>query len=267
MTGPWRIARASAIGTSHASSGAPCQDSAWHTIVTTADGPVLIAVVCDGAGSAAHSDIGSLLAAETFAELAEVFFEQGGRIAAIDRDTACRWIQEAADALSIRAEANHHSLRDYACTLLAAIVGEEAAAFVQIGDGAIVVSHGEEDGWCYLFWPQHGEFANTTNFIVSPNAAAAVEFSLAPRRIDEIALFSDGIENLVLHHASRSVHDAFFNTMFPPVRNSDVDGFDQKLSDGLARYLSSPAICERTDDDKTLILATRVPRPAKAAAA
>lgn len=230
-------------------------------IVATTDGPVLIAVVCDGAGSAAHSDIGSLLAADTFIELVEVYLGQGGKVTDLNRETICQWIDDTAEALSVRAEANEHAVRDYACTLLAAIVAEEVAAFIQIGDGAMVVSHGQEDGWCYLFWPQHGEFANTTNFIVSANATEAVEFSLEPRRINEFAIFSDGIENLVLHHASRSVHDAFFNAMFPPVRNSDVNGWDQKLSDSLAKYLSSPAICERTDDDKTLVLATRLPHP------
>jgi hypothetical protein len=75
--------------------------------------------------------------------------------------------------------------------------------------------------------------------------------------IDEIALLSDGIEPLVLHYASQTVHAPFFNRMFGPVRRSEVIGEDRALSQNLEGYLASPAILERTDDDKTLVLATR----------
>ena len=44
----WRVAAACEIGTSHVSSGAPCQDHVAHGILRTREGPVLVAVVCDG---------------------------------------------------------------------------------------------------------------------------------------------------------------------------------------------------------------------------
>jgi hypothetical protein len=44
----WRVASACEIGTSHAGSGTPCQDSATHVIIRTKEGPILVAVVCDG---------------------------------------------------------------------------------------------------------------------------------------------------------------------------------------------------------------------------
>ena len=45
--------------------------------------------------------------------------------------------------------------------------------------------------------------------------------------------------------------------MFGPVRRSQAIGEDLALSQDLESYLTSPAILERTDDDKTLVLATR----------
>lgn len=255
----WRIAAASAIGTSHVATGLPCQDFAHCAVIDTAGGPTLVSVVCDGAGSAAHSEVGAWLAASTFAELVDLHFEAGGSIADLTKDQAREWVRLVADALEVRAKESGHSLRDYACTLLAAIVGTRDAAFLQVGDGAIVVSHGEEDGWSYVFWPQHGEYANTTNFVVSANALEVVEFEVAPRRIDELAMFSDGIENLVLHQVTQTVHGRFFDQMMPPVRKAAAPGLDAKLSDGLRSYLGSPRICERTDDDKSLILASRRP--------
>jgi hypothetical protein len=73
----------------------------------------------------------------------------------------------------------------------------------------------------------------------------------------EVALLSDGIEPLVLHYASRTVHAPFFDRMFGPVRRSVAVDEDLALSRELESYLFSPAIVERTDDDKTLVLATR----------
>ncbi|WP_158899272.1 PP2C family serine/threonine-protein phosphatase [Burkholderia sp. L27(2015)] len=254
----WRLASASAIGTSHLLSGLPCQDSQAIQALDSVDGPVLVVVVCDGAGSAAYSDVGSAMAVSTFIGLVDVYMAKGNRLRELTRDIVVSWIEAVAQALETHAEGNGHAVRDYACTLLAAIVGQDEAAFVQIGDGAIVVSHGEADGWSYVFWPQHGEFANTTNFVVSLNALDVVEFDFAPRCIQEFALFSDGIEKLVLHDETRTVHQTFFNSMFIPVRKAPSEGVDEVLSKGLHDYLASPVICDRTDDDKTLVLATRL---------
>ena len=76
--------------------------------------------------------------------------------------------------------------------------------------------------------------------------------------LDELAIFSDGIVNLVLHKVSRSVQQNFFQSMIQPVRKAESIGLDRELSKGLRRYLASSTICERTDDDKTLVLATRL---------
>ena len=256
---------ASSIGTSHLSSGAPCQDSHCHHFVSGRDGSdVLILVAADGAGTAARSNVGSWLACKTFAGLVDMFVTDGGNVADLNRTQVESWITTIRHELAERAAADEGQLRDYACTLLAVITAEDVTAFLQIGDGAIVVSNGEEDGWSYVFWPQHGEFANTTNFIISPNATSVLEFELAVRPILEVAIFTDGIENLVLHNANRAVHEPFFRAMFPAVRRSPVHGVDADLSKGLDTYLSTPSITDRTDDDKTLILATRMaPSPTK----
>ena len=110
-----------------------------------------------------------------------------------------------------------------------------------------------------MFWPQHGEFANTTNFVTSADLAEVVEFDAAQGHVSEMALFSDGIENLVLHHATKTVHGPFFDRVMMPLRRAETPGLDRGLSDGLRRYLDTPQFNERTDDDKTLVLASRRP--------
>jgi hypothetical protein len=260
---PWRIIRASVVGSSHIKAGAPCQDFSLHELIeSAASGPVLVAVISDGAGSAEQAATGSSAACHALVSLVRLFIADGGKVSSLDRTQVESWLKGIAEQLERKARESGHDVRDYASTLLAAIIANDAAAFIQIGDGAIVTSHGEEDGWSWVFWPQHGEFANTTNFVVSDNALQVLEFELAPRRIDEIALFTDGLENLVLHHSSKTVHDPFFNALFKPIRRSTSTGHDEELSEKLELYLDSPAFCERTDDDKTLLIASRKSEPA-----
>lgn len=252
----WRIAKAVVEGTSHAHTGAPCQDYAEARQLDLNRGSVLVSVVSDGAGSAAHAEVGSWLATTTLIELIEMYLEEGRTVEGIDRSVAAGWIERVGQAMRDHARDHERAVRDYACTLLAAIAGEDAAAFLQIGDGAIVTSREEED-WTYVFWPQHGEFANTTNFVVSDGVVDLFEFTAMPERVEELAMFSDGIENLVLHQATRSVHEPFFRSMIAPVRKLELPGVDSKLSADLDGYLRSPKVCDRTDDDKSLILASR----------
>jgi hypothetical protein len=236
----------------------PCQDYASFQFIDATEGVVLVAVICDGAGSAAHADVGAWLAAKTMIELVDLHFQGAGTMRDIDRVRARIWVEQVAETLSVDAVANGRAVRDYACTLLVAIVGETSAAFVQVGDGAMVISRGDEEDWSYLFWPQHGEFANTTNFVVSRDVGDLLEFAYVPERLEEVALFSDGLENLVLHQATRTVHEPFFRRMIEPVRNAAELGLSEPLSRDLSAFLASPRVCERTDDDKSLILASRL---------
>jgi hypothetical protein len=247
---------ASSVGTAHLAAAQPCQDAHGHLATVDADGqPVLVLAASDGAGSAERAEIGASLACDTFVRLVAAYLEQGGTVEAIGRPLAERWIAGILYRLELQTRQTRAALRDYACTLLAAVVGTKGAAFLQIGDGAMVIA--DREGWRHVFWPQHGEFANTTTFITSERAMQAMDFEVHRAPVDEIALFTDGLESLVLHKASRSVHGPFFDSMFASVRKSAASGVDDGLSRALDDYLSSPRINERTDDDKTLILASR----------
>lgn len=256
----WRIAAASVIGTSHLKQGTVCQDNHTCRVLEDADGrTVVVLVASDGAGSASRAAEGSGLVCTTFEGLAADYFEGGGCVADISVDKARFWIKHLQTQIACRATAEGLVPRDYACTLLAAIVSEDAAAFLQIGDGAIIVSADQPGEWTWVYWPQHGEYANTTNFVTDEKVEDYLAFGSSKGAIYEIAVFTDGIERLVLHFAGKTVHAPFFNKMFVPVRALANDGLSVELSMGLEEYLSSQAVCERTDDDKTLILATRRP--------
>jgi hypothetical protein len=251
--GPWRLAAASSLGTSHEKLGTVCQDAHGCEALLSATGEaLLVAVVADGAGSATRSGDGARLACALMLEETRALREPGD----LSRELVCDWLARFQGEIGVRAEAEGLAPRDFACTLLVAVVGEERAAFFQIGDGAMVVSDG--DGYAWVFWPDNGEYENLTYFATDPQAADHLRFDTVDRAVDEIALFSDGLQRLALHYQTRTAHPPFFRSLFAAVRAADGESAES-LSGKLAAYLSSPQVNERTDDDKTLILATRRP--------
>jgi hypothetical protein len=256
-TTEWRFAGTTVIGTSHVKSGTPCQDD-YRCRVFRHCGhePIIAIAVSDGAGSASRGEEGATITCASLIEQAERFLARNRSVASMTEQDAHEWLDTVRKAIADRAREAEHEVRDYACTMLFALVGVETAVFLQIGDGVIVVND-QDQHWSWVFWPERGEFANTTFFVTDAAAPDHLRFEQRYGSIDEIALLSDGIEPLVLHYASRTVHTTFFDRMFGPVRGSQVVGEDFALSQDLESYLSSPAILERTDDDKTLVLATR----------
>jgi hypothetical protein len=254
----WRLAAASSMGTSHAKLGTLCQDANACEVLLSATGEaLLVAVVADGAGSAVRSGDGARLACALILDEARMLWALGGDLAYLTREVVCDWLVRFQSEIGIRAEPEGLAPRDFACTLLVAMVGDDRAAFFQIGDGAMVVSDGDDD-YAWIFWPDNGEYENLTFFATDPQAADRLRFDTCDRCIDEIALFSDGLQRLALHYQTRTAHSPFFRSLFSAVRAADSES-PESLSGKLAAYLSSPPVNERTDDDKTLILATRRP--------
>jgi hypothetical protein len=121
----------------------------------------------------------------------------------------------------------------------------------------------EPDDYGWIFWPQHGEFANQTNFVTQDNVLEILEFEMEERCVDEIAIFTDGIERLVLDLQSKTAHAPFFRPLFGWLAKTELAAAGEEIptSEVVSRYLGSKQINDRTDDDKTLILASRRPAP------
>jgi hypothetical protein len=91
---------------------------------------------------------------------------------------------------------------------------------------------------------------------VTDQPVAKVRITVVEESFDVIALFSDGIERMVLDMATRKPAERFFSVVSAPIINSRVPfGKDSQLSAQLRDYLGSEQVCNRTDDDKTLLLA------------
>lgn len=252
----WRYAAAARAGTSHTREGLPCQDRYRCEVVETPHGPTLLAVVSDGAGSASEGAQGANYVCQ------ELSAQVRRRLPTVGQTAKPAWLTECVAAvregLDLEADRLNVPIRQMASTLLCAVIAAQWSAFAQIGDGAIVTSEPGTGEWSWLFWPQRGEYANSTWFVTDPTFMERLEVEMIPHGQKEVAMFTDGLQHLVLQYNDQTVHSPFFERMMSPVRCSSATGEDDELSAGLETYLGTPAVVSRADDDLTLLMASRV---------
>lgn len=247
----WKVVTGQATGSAHEKLRVPCQDRL--ACILSHEHAAFIAAVADGAGSASLAHIGAGLAVEVITAISQL----GVRAGRHDLD---RVLWDGASLARTRifeeAAARGVPARELACTLLAVIATPAGGAALQIGDGVIVVRELGE-AWRWLFWPQKGEYANSTFFLTDDTALDEVKITPLPYDVQDIAMLSDGLESLALHYATRTAHAPFFQGAFASVYSSQELGELVGLSASLSNFLGSPAIRARTDDDVSLVLATR----------
>lgn len=246
----WRYVGASVQGTSHQRNNTPCQD---YNVVTDVNGAHLLLVCSDGAGSGSRSELGSEIACRTLVDEVTRFASLGGEIENVTRETAVEWLQAIRAKLETQAEAAGVTTRELACTIVAALIGSLSTTFIQVGDGA-AVTVAPDGTYRVVFWPDQGEYANTTFFVTGPDAVERLRVEITSDPVRDVALFTDGLQNVALRYESRSAHAPFFAPMFARLRSEEEW---QALGDPLKTFLGSEAVCKRTDDDCTLVLASR----------
>jgi Protein phosphatase 2C len=249
----WKVISASEKGTSHIQSADSCQDySSTEIVGEVGEEKFLLAIVADGAGSALKPIEG----AEQVSKFAIGYIKDwlvNSPNEPFSNEIIQSWVAETHKFIVGYAERQEMHPRDFACTLLGAVIGKNKAAFFQIGDGAIVVA----DGTIYkvVFWPENGEYANMTYFVTDAEALTHLQTSvdIAP---NELAIFSDGLQRLALVYESKTAHSPFFIPLFKRLQSNDKSNLEG-LQEELHQFLNHPRVNERTDDDKTLILAVR----------
>jgi hypothetical protein len=217
---------------------------------------VLLAIVSDGAGSATFSSIGSRLVVECFARGAISHLRNSELSKEITVEFVRQWLDDARDQIFRAAEIRGTTPRQMAATLVAAIIYPDRAIICHVGDGACVLRRKDSQLWEVPSWPAHGEYASSTYF-VTDDPEPNLDFVPLDAEYSDLAIFSDGIERLALDFPNKNASDRFFAPMFAPLAKLGP-GRDRALSVSLRKYLDSPRVIERTDDDKSLVLARRV---------
>lgn len=256
----WRFTSTSVQGTSHIQTNVPCQDFSLCKLVKNDHGnDLLVLVASDGASSATYSDEGSRLVCEYFMEKLTRYIEQGWTFDRTDEDIVRQMFvltRHAAQTIKRAAKKRGVEKREFAATLVLAIVEENKSIFLQLGDGGIVISTATEN-YESVFWPQSGEYANMTYFITDDSAIKNLQFKIINQKVNDIALFTDGIQGLALKYDTQSAYSPFFRPQFRYLRQ--VPEIDLPLvREQLGAFLNSKPVNDRTNDDKTLVLACRL---------
>lgn len=261
--GDWRYVYASVRGVAHASAAIECQDACTARLVSVLSmpesGPLLLLAAADGAGSAARAREGAERACQLLLD------ELATRLLSTPPNDwnptlAGALLESIRTALAQEASTEGSSFRDYACTLLGAAVAADHGFFLQIGDGAIII--GNDAGYQPVFWPQTGQYANETRFVTDPDAGDYLQCRILAEPVAEIALLTDGLQPLALHYQLRQAHVPFFRPLFQQLRAVSPAACSEASMAALESFLDSPAVNQRTHDDKTLMLATRLDLPA-----
>ena len=248
--GTWTWAAASCRGTSHLQDDTRCQDAFACSVKE--HGSRIIAVLCDGAGSAHMGGVGAALVARTISVRARAHHSLSSQ--AVNDETLRAWVDDARDAIGHVAQRRSLRPRDFATTMICAISDGVETIVAHIGDGCAVAQDAQTQEWIALTWPAHGEYASSTYFITDdPHPQLLIHRHSG--MFSALVAFTDGLERLALDFTGRKPHAPFFRGIAAPVAASDAKGRDPVLSAQLKRYLDSTAVNARTDDDKTLLVA------------
>ena len=251
----WRIALASNGGFKNQHRKVACQDYADSIKIPALHTDTMVAAVADGMGSAEMSRTGAR-SAVTFS-----IIKAGHLLRERKRAISPHYLEYILNAamnsarmnLGERAERDGKPLRQYATTLLLLIYTQGMLGVAQIGDAAAVVA--DSSGQYITFSkPNRGEYANETTSVTSRRALQSCRIDIVRADIRHIGLFTDGMADLLLDSRTLEPHHSFFAKTFNWL--SDQPG-ELRSSGGLKNLLKSEKVRKRTDDDTTLLLASR----------
>jgi hypothetical protein len=269
MSRRWHILAASTTGGAHARAGLSSQDA---FAVDEVDGALVVAVA-DGAGSAPLAAAGASLAVSLARralaapwrdspDTVERLRDPDPSNAAVWRDyldrasdRAVRHFRRAAAAVA-RTDRRLHA-GDLGTTLTVVVASPPWIGLFAVGDGFVVLrtADGHHD---LLFSPPGGADRppGATTLLTSARVGNTARRVIA--RVPDLtglAVGSDGLDTLLIEyvdaHAVRP-HAALFERLFMLAGNPETDAMH------LTQTLAGKQVCERTDDDRTLVLA--VPR-------
>lgn len=237
----------------------PCQDAAS---VTAKPRPIL--VLCDGAGSASMSELGSSALVVQISRLCQSLepvlpayldiADTGSDHQALVRII----IRHAMGVLQDLSTIHRRDMRDFRSTLNFALVGTEHTLWVRVGDGEIV-----QEKISYLSsQPQQlkselsclgeqakGEYANQTQFIDNDLSFEDVHWGLlSSHAITGLALMSDGASEKLVANARDKVSGQITDWL-ELLRKEKL-----KPSDVCKRFYSDEFNHQSTGDDRSIAL-------------
>jgi len=250
----WIATASSVIGSSHLTSKIPCQDS---SCVLQA-GQWISMVVSDGAGTAKHSEKGSSLVTKTFAH---ALIELSSKI---ESRPPGAWINDFVieQIINVREKirelASSDDIKDYHCTLVACLIGNNGGFLIHIGDGAIFGGATEKklngevslSKNSFISAPENGEYSNETYFITEGDWIKHLRITPIGA-VDWIVLGTDGGTSLSML-ADKAPKPGFIIPLLKML--SDSDSLEARTNK-LEGILNNEQADKLTNDDKTICVA------------
>ena len=241
----WTMQEYAARGRSHVAKNIPCQDKVCHATFTGA----FVIALADGAGSAAHSEIGAELATKVTCDFISKNFDS--IIETINAvEVKKNILNNILDAFHKVIDDTRWELSSLACTLLFAAVKGTTCLIGHIGDGVICCR--KEEKLKAISLPSNGEFANSTTFVTSPNALS--DFRLYKGKTDKMdgfCLMSDGAAESLYsrktHEIANMVGKVFTATAY--LKYDDSKEYCRRLLNDL--------LIQRTRDDCSIAVMTK----------
>lgn len=248
----WYCVGASVRGTSHDGVGLPCQDA--HRFYHLSSGELIIAVA-DGVGSAPHSDEGAKIACDVAVEHISLYLKDTCSLTDDELEEVLRSAyQSAFNSIQERAEKEQVHIREYATTLTVAVITNELVVGAMVGDGMMVVEDIQGEFSCFFSLPKR-EYANQVVSITSAQGPKELQIVSRNAPVKTVSLLTDGLLRLSCDVRKNIPHAPFFQTMTSLLYTVPEQ---RRASNELQVLLNHPSINERTDDDKTLVVAANI---------
>ncbi len=245
----WKVVAASVSGIAHSAHGNPCEDAFYWL----KQNGVFIAIVCDGAGSAAESDFGAQHGSKTICE--EVLIQFNSIEEHPDREELEFWIRTAIKTArnTLPGVINAEDMVRYHATLVGVIVTDETGLFFHIGDGLAMAVKNDQWQDAVVSKPENGSTALKTYFYTEPHWFKHLRFTELSPDTEVIALMSDGAMSFVANQDGSKIDPDFIVPVDKHLQEIDSD----KGIAALTASLNRPETQNITTDDKTLLWARR----------
>jgi serine/threonine protein phosphatase PrpC len=253
----WKVVARSSRGVMHQQHKLGCQDFAGYKKLLD-HSSILVGAVADGAGSARFSEIGSQQAVESAVKFFKELVEESGTEEfgqqPPSEERAKEWFtnlqHQVLENFRQISQRESYSCDDLACTLLVFIATPDWMAAMQTGDGFIVARYPEGD-YELLFRPDKGEYINETTFVTSKAAIDDMQVKVIEKELSFICVATDGLER-VAHLRGWKPYKPFFQPLEDYLTNAEDP---EQESEYLEQFLDSEQLNQRTNDDKTILLA------------
>ncbi len=240
----WHVSGVSVQGTWKSK---PCQDAHDYRVLDDC----LVIALADGAGSVPFSEEGAQRATKVACDkMVDMLTAKVPSKKRAWKKLMRSVFAHAREALM--EQAGDRDLRDLATTLACVVATPSRLVVAQLGDG-LVVARSTTETLFVAVEPQRGEYANSTYFLTGDRAMKQVEVQFY-EPVQALVAITDGLLNLAVENPGCVPYAPFFH---PLISFVEREGASKETDNELADFLCSDQVCQRTDDDKTLVVAVR----------